>query len=340
MSFEGAAMVLAAGRGVRMRPLTDARAKPTLPVLGMSLLERIVRFLAAEGIRAVAVNAHHAAASVRACLDRCSDLPVQRELFVEPELMGSGGAFVAPRSLLACSESFLVHNGDTLVRAPVEELAHAAQRPDTLGALLVRPGRVPGYRPVLVRDGRVVGLSGDAAAQVGEPATYLGVAVFRRAVLDAVPPDRPSELFGDVLLPLVARGMRLAAVPYRGPWLEFTSPPDYRRKLVRLVLESRERGSADLPGGPAPCRPVPEGCCFFGEGAVAADSRLAGGVVLERGARVIGSSVSDSVLLEQAQVGPGSRLERAVVAAGSRVSPGTVVRDTVHGSEPAREKDR
>ncbi len=320
------AYVLAAGRGERMRPLTAARAKPTLPVLGRPLLARILDGLAAAGVGRVAVNTHHAAESVRELLAvEGARLRLAVEVFHEPALMGSGGALVAPAAFLGADELFFLHNGDTLADAPLPALAAAAADGERrIGALLVRPGRTPGYGGVLVRDGLVLrhfGRNEDLAGAPGTPATFLGVSAVRSAVLPYVPQDRPSDLFPDVVLPRIAAGWSLAAVPYEGPWVEFTSPVQYLANVVRLARAARATGRVALPGG-GTVRAVPDGVLAAGEGAAyPAGVRVEGAAVLERGARVArGARLRSSLLLEGAEVAWGAALDRVIVDRGVRVA--------------------
>lgn len=334
-------MVLAAGRGERMRPLTAERAKPTLPVLGVPLLSRLVRHLAAEGIEALAVNAHHGAASIEAAIASAALPNVRLALFHErQQLMGSGGALDAPRGLLAESPCFLLHNADTLVRAPTAALLHAlnhAPRDERrIGVLLARPGLTPGLEGAIVvdRDLMVDRVRGrEALARETRPlASYLGVGLLRREVLDSVAPNTPSDLFGDVLLPWLRDGWRFAVVWYQGPWLEFTSPRSYLRNVVRAVIGARRDGSVPLPGGDAAIQPTDTGAAFLAEGASAhVGARLAGGVILEREAVVDrGAQLRDALLLPGAVVATGAHLQRVVVDAGVVVPSGSWQDGTLH----------
>ncbi len=325
MSAARTAYVLAAGRGERMRPLTAARAKPTLPVLGRPLLARILEGLAGAGVARVAVNTHHAADSVRELLAiEGPRLGLAIETFHEPVLMGSGGALVAPAAFLGQDELFFLHNGDTLAAAPLAALAEAAaDGARRIGALLIRPGRTPGYGGVLVQDGLVLrhfGRHEDLAGAPGTPATFLGVSAVRTAVLPHVPQDRPSDLFPDLVRPLVAAGWSLAAVPYAGPWVEFTSPAQYLANVVRLARAARATGRVALPGGGS-VRALPDGVLASGDGAAyPAGVRVEGAAVLERDARVMrGARLRSSLLLEGAEVAWGAALDRVIVDRAVRV---------------------
>lgn len=297
MSDFPAAMILAAGRGQRMRPLSETLAKPALPVLGKSILARVLAHLARAGVRDFSVNAFHGAESVRTVLERDMPPGCRGELFVEDELMDTGGALAAPAARLARpAEHFLLHNGDTLLDFPAGELVAAATGPRLLGALLVRPRAVRGYRAIGVRNGRFTGLT---PARGDDEATYLGAAVLHGELLDRVAKDRPSSLFSDLLLPMLEEGWSLMTLPYEGPWFEFTSAESYLSRLLTLLDEA--------------------GGSYRGPGAlVDAGAALEGRVALEGGTRVAGgSTIRDSVLLAGAEVREGARAEHLVLGPGA-----------------------
>ena len=325
------AMILAAGRGERMRPLTAVRAKPALPVLGVPLVARILRHLAGQGVTDFSVNAWHAPESIGEACARAGLRPESVVLFPETELMGTGGALAAPAARLGTAPQFLLHNGDTLLAAPVAALLAAAATA-SLGALLVRKGRDTRYNPVRVATGRFLGL-GMARSGTESEATYLGVALLARAVLDRVPQDRPSELFRDLLLPSIADGGTLAVVPYDGPWIEFTSPARYRAHCCSLALAGGAATGGLIGGDAAVTRTgPPRGARFvLADGAsVDPGAMLDGGVVFEAGARAgRGASITGSVLLEGAEAAAGSLLWQTVVMPGTRVPPGAAFRDGV-----------
>ena len=106
------AVVLSAGLGTRLRPLTDTCPKPMVPVAGMPLLERTVRHLAAHEVTDVCVNLHHLPHVVRDHFADGSAFGVRLHFSVESELLGTAGALNAFRAFL--SEPFLVWYGDVL----------------------------------------------------------------------------------------------------------------------------------------------------------------------------------------------------------------------------------
>src|SRR3954467_15963979 len=107
------AMILAAGFGERLWPLTVDRTKPALPVLGKPLVGYVAEYLAGCGIRDVVVNLHHEPDSVRRALGDGSRFGVHLEYVFEPDILGTSGALDNARALLD-SGTFVVINGKLL----------------------------------------------------------------------------------------------------------------------------------------------------------------------------------------------------------------------------------
>src|SRR5262249_3908915 len=108
------ALVLAAGLGTRLRPLTDVRAKGAIPVAGVPIVRRIVAWLARHGVTDIVLNLHHRPEPTPAVLGDGSDLGVRaRYSWEQPVVLGSGGG---PRQALPIvgAGTFLIVNGDTL----------------------------------------------------------------------------------------------------------------------------------------------------------------------------------------------------------------------------------
>src|SRR5450759_5100656 len=108
------ALVLTAGFGTRLRPLTDVRAKPAMPVAGEPMIRRIVAWLASHGIADVVLNLHHRPETLTAVVGDGSDLGVRaRYSWEQPRVLGSAGG---PRLALPIigAETFFIINGDTL----------------------------------------------------------------------------------------------------------------------------------------------------------------------------------------------------------------------------------
>jgi len=117
-------MILAAGYGTRLAPVTDHVPKPLLPVGGLPLLDTIIDRVLGAGCERAGVNAHHLGDQVAARV-RGHHAAARLDVFTEPEILGTGGALHNARAFLAAAPAFLVHNGDVLCDADLAELVAA-----------------------------------------------------------------------------------------------------------------------------------------------------------------------------------------------------------------------
>ena len=127
------AMILAAGRGERMRPLTDTIPKPLIPVAGRSMLDRAMDRLAAHGVRKIVVNAHHLGEQIARHLDG------RARIVREDRLLETGGSVKNALPLLGAGPFFIL-NGDGLWRdgtTPMLDRMASAWNPEQMDALLL-----------------------------------------------------------------------------------------------------------------------------------------------------------------------------------------------------------
>lgn len=151
------AMILAAGLGTRMRPLSDLRAKPALPVRGRPVISLLLEFLSRQGCREVMINLHHRPETIRAAVE--ADHPSDLEVFWSEEAipLGTGGGIRRAEQFLSQDDDCVVLAGDMLLDLPLKELFDrhvASARHATL--LLREDERAPAFGSIGInRDGFV-----------------------------------------------------------------------------------------------------------------------------------------------------------------------------------------
>jgi len=163
------ALVLAAGLGTRLRPLTLTRAKPALPIGGEPLVRRIIRWLAHEHVADVVVNLHYLPQTIAAVVGDGSDLGVRvRYSWEQPRILGSAGG---PRRALPIigSPSFFIVNGDTLTDLALAPMAKEHESSGALVTFALIPNREP-HRyggAQLKDDGSISGFAARGASAIG-----------------------------------------------------------------------------------------------------------------------------------------------------------------------------
>jgi NDP-sugar pyrophosphorylase family protein len=131
-------MILAAGLGTRMRPLTNLRAKPALPVRGRPVISLLLEFLSRQGCREVMINLHHRPETIRAAVE--SDHPSEMKIFWSEEAvpLGTGGGIRRAETFLTAGDHCVVLAGDMLLDLPLKTLFDRHVESDRHATLLLR----------------------------------------------------------------------------------------------------------------------------------------------------------------------------------------------------------
>lgn len=297
-------VVLAAGEGTRLRPLTARVPKPLVPVLNRPMIAHALDALRRAGVTEAAANAWYLAEALVGRLGSGPPEGPSLRWSVEPELLGTGGGLRRAASLLRGQGELLVVNGDVLALADLGALleAHrAASAGSPVATLLVtrRPDLPAALHKVAWQEatGRVVevdgvpGLHGPGFAR----GIYTGVLVATPELLAALPAEGAACLKEHGFWPLLRAGARLQAVETRGYWSDVGTPESYLRTNLELL------GGV---GGPLEAL-LPPGYVEVDEG-----------VWSHRAARIHADAVVDG----PAVVGPDT-----LVQAGAVIGPGSVI---------------
>jgi NDP-sugar pyrophosphorylase family protein len=171
------ALLLTAGLGTRLRPLTDVRAKPAIPVAGEPMVRRIIRWLAAGGVTDLVLNLHYRPETLTAVVGDGSDLSVRIRYSWEPQLLGSAGGPRLALPLIA-ADPFLIVNGDTITDVDLTALREAHAASAALVTLALVPNREFEHYGGVLLDGerRVTGFVPRGPAAAGSY-HYVGIQV-------------------------------------------------------------------------------------------------------------------------------------------------------------------
>ncbi len=258
-------MVLCAGFGTRLSPLTDALPKPLVPIGDQPLLHHIVERLADAGIERIVLNTHHRAEDFNKAARK---LPLEARVVHEPEIRGTAGGIHGARRELGPGP-VIVHNGDILTRAPIAELLAAV---GSGLCMLVSPRPVGEGSVGLGEDGRVVRLRGQSFGAEVSGGDGAGVWALGPECLESLPST--GCLVADWALPRLADGHTLRSVPLHGPWTDAGDLPSYL-EANRAWLRARDLSSFVAPGAVV----APE--IALERSVVGADARIDGSGLIE-----------------------------------------------------------
>ncbi len=239
-------MVMAAGLGTRLRPLTDILPKPLVPVGDRTALAEVVARVTAVGAPRIVVNAHHRASQVRAAA--LAEFPGVA-ISEEHDLLGTAGGLARAARDLGAGD-VLVWNVDCLGDWDLDRIVadHVALGGDA--TLLVQP-RARGQGTVgLDSAGKVVRLRGDRTADEATGAHSLGVFVIGASLRARLPPV--GCLVADVLIPAMARGANLRAIQHLGSFFDIGTPRSYLEANLAWLERHGPDGHWIGPGAKVP----------------------------------------------------------------------------------------
>ncbi|MDY7228728.1 nucleotidyltransferase family protein [Hyalangium rubrum] len=320
------AMILCAGLGTRLRPLTERWPKPALPFLGQPLLRYHLAVLKAAGVTAVGINTHHLpevmASTARA---ECERVGLPLHVVHEPVIQGTGGGIRGLRDFLS-GDDFLVFNGDILFPVDLRPVV-AAHRSSGAAATMVLMPMPPDekYAAVEMDSGRqvrrIAGRGPGAAAL--SPWHFTGVHVMSPRVFDFMTPEGPEDINRDVYVRMMEAGLAVRGEVVQAYWSDLGTPSRYLA-TVRDVLFGQ--APVDGLGEASPFAAARRGegnwwahpQAHLGAAKVAGPAYFGAGCVLADGAR-IGSAVAVGA---GARVGDGARLNRVAVFEETEIAPG------------------
>lgn len=340
------AMILAAGMGVRLQPLTENRPKPMMPVFNVPVVEHTLRLLKRSGIKSVISNVHYLPGVIMDYFGDGTRLDMELSWSYEGQLRGTAGGVRKCAEFLR-GDTFLVVSGDALTDIDLRAFLDFHREVGALASIVVTEvTEMEHYGIVLSgEDGLVHGFQEKprAAEALGNIANS-GIYAFEPEVLDMIPTDRPFD-FGCELFPqLVRENAPLYAWKHASYWNDIGSLEAYRDGCFDALAGNVE---LELTGF------TNDGGIYLGEevkidgGAeVIGPVCLGDGTVVEEGAQIIGpvmigdnvrigsgSSLHSSIIWENTVIGNGASLAGAIVGSSSvigsnaRLNEGAVVGD-------------
>lgn len=305
------ALVLTAGLGTRLQPLTLARAKAAAPVDGDALARRTIRWLVAHGIRDLVLNLHHKPETIAAAVGDGQDLGARVRYSWESPVLGSAGG---PRHALplildgrrpsppggagAAADTFVLVNGDTLTDVDLPAMIrHHHERGALVSMALIPNPRPDKYGGVLVDARGAI----TAFTRRGSPEPslhFIGPQVVHASVFADLPDGVPSESVLEVY-PRLMRERPGSVIGFAGDWTfqDIGTPADLLATSLALAAADgradRPRWGRDVSVDPAArvTRSVLWDAVTIGAGAEIVECVIADGVAIPAGARYVRSAI-------------------------------------------------
>lgn len=299
------AMILSAGYGTRLWPLTEDRTKPAIPILGKPLVGYVAEYLTGFGCDEIIVNLHHRPDSVRAALGDGSRFGVKLHYVEERVILGTSGALDNARELLE-GETIIVVNGKIITDIDLNAVLETHRRTKAIATLVLMSNpECQRFTVVETAGGCLKGfgsmpVQADYAGKVA-PLMFTGIQILEPRIFDYIPRGVFSHTTTDVYPHAIAKGERISTHVATGKWYELSTLQRYLDISLSMLAEQQQ----DLTLGAG---------CVISKGAVVTQSVLWDDVIIGSEARVHRAVLGDGV-----RIPAGEQIEEAVVVRNSLV---------------------
>jgi len=317
------AMILSAGYGTRLWPLTEDRTKPAIPILGKPLVGYVAEYLARNGCDEIVVNLHHQPESVRKALGDGGRFGVKLHYVEEPEILGTSGAIDNARALLD-GDTFVVVNGKIITNIDLHAALETHRRSEALATLVLMPNVArERFTVVNTSDGLLEGFGGMASREDdgGDvPLMFTGIQFLEPRIFDFIPRGVFSHTTNDVYPQAMAQGERIAvhvANVKNESWHELSTLQRYLGISLQLLSEREQTVTAGAG-------------CEISAQAVVNESILWDNVAVEAGAQVRRTVLADNVKISSGEVVEDAVVVRAALVLGKE-PPAKALKGEVRG---------
>jgi NDP-sugar pyrophosphorylase family protein len=294
------AFVLAAGLGMRLRPLTEDLPKPLIPIFQRPLITFVLDHLIGAGVESFIINTHHRPETLRDFFsgERYRGYPVR--LVHEPEILGTGGGMKNIEHLVG-GESFIAYSGDILTDINLARLLDEHDRAGNDVTLSLRETHLG--KDIAVEDGRIIDIDG-RYGRVGQY-DFAGASVWTPAIFDRIPAGK-SVSFIPFVAEWIAQGGKIGGViTSEGKWFNIGSRQEYL--AVHRTIKNENWRPAYLTTADWPVEIAPDS-------QVDSTARLSGFYSIGAGCRIgHGATAEDTILWPGAQIASRSHLRNCIV---------------------------
>jgi NDP-sugar pyrophosphorylase family protein len=301
-------MILAAGLGTRLRPLTFEKAKPAIPLWGKAIIVRLIDKLGRLGISEFRVNLHHFPSSIQR-LPWHNELPWASISFApESVILGTAGGLKANERFFQ-DGTFIMANGDIVIDLELEEAIRFHKTQKALATLILLPQNKPfRFYPVRIDDdGRLVHFKEKHAIQPDKSPAYVfsGIHILEPEIFRYIPAGVFWEMNDSVYPEAILRKEKILGFPVNGYWNDIGTTARYlaAHKNLCNANSSKDRRGLDLSNVRIESDAIMGPCVWAGEGCILRS----------------GSCVENSILWENVTLMPGAELHDCIVGSNAIV---------------------
>jgi NDP-sugar pyrophosphorylase family protein len=312
------ALILAGGKGTRLRPLTMHTPKPIVPIANQPFLLYQLELLKRADVRDVILSLSYQPQKIEDKLGDGTDFNVRISYAVEASPLGTAGAYRNAASMI--SETTVVFNGDVLTDIDMNEVIRTHRERQAAATIVLAPVPNPTAYGLVETDadGRVRRfLEKPKPEEVTCDTINAGIYILEPRVLDYVPEGEPFMFEYGVFPQLLEREEPFFAYIWRGYWRDIGTASSYLQANLDVIA-----GKVRL----LEPRAAEHGQKFDPTAVIEAPSAVDPSCTVKAGAQIINSVVSRNCYIEER-----ARIENSVLRAGSRIGAGSTVQDSVIG---------
>ncbi|MBI1756183.1 MAG: glucose-1-phosphate thymidylyltransferase [Fimbriimonas ginsengisoli] len=329
------ALILAGGKGSRLRPLTYSMAKQLVPVANKPVIEYGIEAIAAAGVKDFGIIVADTAKAIEEVVGDGSRWGVKVTYIAQPEPLGLAHAVATAKPFLGGDE-FIMYLGDNMIKSPLDGLIREFQDPATASTILLTAVPNPSdFGVAELKEGHVVRLEEKPKAPRSNLA-LVGVYLFRGLIHDHIARLKPSARgeyeITDAIQSLIDAGLNVRSHIVEGWWKD-TGTVEAMLEANRLILEdlpraicgevddrSRVEGRVSLGKGSRVLNSVVRGPAIIGEGCVIEDSFVGPFTAIDSGTVLQGTEIEYSIVLGDCRlIRPGARIEASLIGRGATV---------------------
>lgn len=341
MRDETIGVILAGGEGTRLRPLTNTRPKPLLPVLGRPCVEYVIRALAEAGVGTAYLTCGYRSQDMVDALGSGEDLGLDLRFAFEDRPAGTAGAVKLLEKKL--DGRIVVVSGDVLADVDVRSLIELHERKGALATMaLTTVDKPEEFGIVGLNDGgRIMRFKEKPCPQeVFSNLINAGIYVLEPRVLEDIPPGEKFDFSKQLFPKLLERGEPLYGMPLSGLWKDIGRPQDLLDANLRMASRKGQEAQvegAEIDGSIVSTYFHARGCRIVGPAYIGEEVVLGNEVMLVRcsiGDRVeIGDKTTliDALLMDDCIVGKGSVLQGCLLGKDCRIGDGVTATNVMMG---------
>jgi len=324
------AMVLAAGLGERMKPLTWNRAKPVLPLLNRPSILHLLEHLARNGVSQVAINLHHRPETIRSLEPEVARLGLTVFFSEEATILGTAGGLKKAEPFLTNGTLIMV-NADFVTDCPLLMALNHHRESGAMATLVLLPYREgTEYGAVeMAESGRIVRIAGRPGTDTGAPRYHFsGIHILESEIFKEIPEGIKSEINREIYPRLIDAGARISGFVYPGFWRELGTPRRYLDGSLDYLIRGDEGYLQRIRQKEGVYSATPfasllgtvESAFLAGrEVRMEPDTFASGAVLGDRVEMRRRSSLTRSILWEDVVMGEESSLDECIVMSGTRI---------------------